>query len=256
MVSNVGQANDGHVEASSTAPVVSQGFRTGSDGPYRLQGIAVNVEGSDDMGTAQVPDGASSVTVALYADSNGKPGTKLHDLTEPAASGAGHTFFEAPAGTSLQANTSYVVVWTHDSGTNHRLQTTDSDDEDLVRLTGFSIADSLYHGASLTSLSAHTDGNVLEIAVFGTVPSRVEGGFQVSRGLAARPRRRRSGVPVPGRVHRRPDRRHVRGHGGLQRRGAAVRGTRRQRRVRAVDRPASSGRWAAPRRSTRGRTRA
>ena len=179
MVSNVGQANDGYVSASSTAPVVSQGFRTGSDGPYRLQGIVVNVEGSDDMGTAQVPDGASSVTVALYTDSNGKPGTKLHDLTDPAAFEAGHTFFEAPAGTPLKANTSYVVVWTHDSGTNHRLQTTDSDAEDLVRLTGFGIADSLYHGASLTSLSAHTDGNVLEIAVYGTVPRRVEGGFQV-----------------------------------------------------------------------------
>ncbi len=181
MVSNVGQANDGHVEASSTAQVVSQGFRTGSDGPYRLQGITVNVEGSDDMGTAQVPDGASSVSVALYADSNGRPGTSLFNFTDPAAFGAGHTFFEAPAGTSLQANTSYVVLWAHHSGTNHRLQTTDSDDEDLVRLTGFSIADSLYHGASLDSLSAHTDGNVLEIAVFGTVPSRVEGGFQVSR---------------------------------------------------------------------------
>ena len=181
MVSNVGRANDGYVSASSTAPVVSQGFSTGSDGPYRLRGIVVNVEGSDDMGTAQVPDGASSVTVALYTESNGKPGTKLHDLTDPAAFGAGHTFFEAPAGTSLQANTSYVVVWTHDSGTNHRLQTTDSDDEDLVRLTDFGIADSLYHGANLNSLSAHTDDNVLEIAVFGTVPRRVEGGFQVSR---------------------------------------------------------------------------
>ena len=178
MVSNVGQDDDGHVEASSTAPVVSQGFRTGSYGPgYRLQGIAVNVEGS----SSNVPDDASSVSVALYVDSNGKPGTKLYDLTDPAAFGAGHTFFEAPAGTSLQGNTSYVVVCAHHSGTNHRLRTTDSDDEDLVRLPDFSIADSLYHGANQTSLSAHTDGNVLEIAVYGTVPARVEGGFQVTR---------------------------------------------------------------------------
>ena len=178
MVSNVGQANDGYVSASSTAPVVSQGFRTGSEGlGYRLQGIAVNVEGS----SSSVPDDADAVTVALYTDSNGKPGTKLHDLTDPGEFGAGHTFFEAPAGTPLKANTSYVVVWTHASGTDHRLQTTDSDAEDLVRLPDFSIADSLHHGADLNNLSAHTDGNVLEIAVYGTVRRPVEGGFQVRR---------------------------------------------------------------------------
>ena len=178
MVANVGQNNDGYVEATSTAAVVSQGFRTGSYGPgYRLQGIAVNVEGS----SSNVPDDGTKVSVALYTDSNGKPRTRLYDLADPAAFGAGHTLFEAPAGASLQANTSYVVVWTHHGGTNHRLQTTDSDDEDLVRLPGFSIADSLYHGANQSSLSAHTDGNVLEIAVYGTVPERVEGGFQVTR---------------------------------------------------------------------------
>ena len=178
MVANVGQNNDGHVEASSAAQVVSQGFRTGSYGPgYRLQGIAVNVEGS----SSGYPDDGTKVSVALYTDSNGKPGSTLYDLADPADFGVGHTFFEAPAGASLRANTSYVVVWTHHGGTNHRLQTTDSDDEDLVRLPDFSIADSLYHGANQSSLSAHTDGNVLEIAVYGTVPERVEGGFQVTR---------------------------------------------------------------------------
>ena len=62
---------------------------------FRLQGIGVNIEGSD----SNFPDGPTSVSVAVHADSSGQPGTKLVDLVSPTEYAAGHSFFEAPPGT-------------------------------------------------------------------------------------------------------------------------------------------------------------
>ena len=74
---------------------------------------------------AQVPDDAASVSVAVYsADADGKPGAKLFDLVSPTEYAPGHSFFEAPAGTTLDPSTSYVVVWSNLGGTGHRLQQT------------------------------------------------------------------------------------------------------------------------------------
>ena len=96
MVQNLGQADDGYLGVgSATTKVASQGFTTGSDPfGYRLQGIGVNIEGSNDSnGNAQVPSGPTSVSVAVHADSNGKPGEKLFDLVSPTEFAAGHSFF-------------------------------------------------------------------------------------------------------------------------------------------------------------------
>ena len=182
MVQNLGQTNNSYFTVGDTYKVVSQGFTTGSDPfGYRLQGIGVNIEGSDDSnGNPQVPSGPTSVSVAVHADSNGKPGEKLFDLVSPGEFAAGHSFFEVPPGTNLTPNTSYVLVWRYNRGTWHRLQRTSSNGEDSGARTGASIANGLNRGADLSSLVGGT--NKLEIAVYTEVPTRapfVAGGIEV-----------------------------------------------------------------------------
>ena len=109
------------------------------------------------------------MSVAVHADSSGKPGAKLVDLVSPTEYAAGHSFFEAPPGTYLAPSTSYVLVWRHLGGTVHRLQRTSSDSEDLGGLTHFSIANVFYRGADLDNLSANSGSNALEIAVYGEI---------------------------------------------------------------------------------------
>ena len=168
MVQNLGQVDSLYVAAGpgSLYTVVSQGFTTGSNEyGYRVQGIGVNIEGSD----SKYPDGPTSVSVAVHEDSSGKPGDKLFDLVSPDEFGAGHSFFEAPAGTNLASSTSYVLVWRHLTGTTHRLQRTSSNSEDSGKATGSSIANAYYRGADLGSLSEDSGGNAVEIAVYTEV---------------------------------------------------------------------------------------
>ena len=180
MVSNLDQDNDGYATANSTNSVISQGFSTGPSAyGYRFQGIGVDVEGSvDSNGDPQIPDGPSSVSVAVYADSNGQPGDKLFDLVSPDQYAAGElAFFEAPPGTYLDPDTSYVMVWTKLSGEDHRLDRSSEDehDDDPRRLEGFSLANAFYRGGSLSSLTVSANpSHVLKIAVYGEA---VEGSF-------------------------------------------------------------------------------
>ena len=163
MVQNPGQADNSYASATATNAVLSQGFTTGPDARgYVLQGIGINIEGSG----GNVPDDAASVSVAVHADSSGKPGAKLFDLFSPTEYAAGHSFFEAPPGTTLEASTSYVLVWSHLGGAEHRLHRTLGDNEDAGALTGFSIANVFYRGADVDNLTANSTSNALEIAVY------------------------------------------------------------------------------------------
>ena len=164
MVQNLGQADDGYSSVGGTNKVLSQGFTTGSDADgYELLGIGVNIEGSG----SNFPDGPTSVSVAVHADSSGQPGAKLFDLVSPTEFAAGHSFFEAPPGTTLEGSTSYVMVWSHLGGTVHRMRKTSSNSEDSGGLTGFSIANVFYQGADLDNMAADSGSDVLEIAVYG-----------------------------------------------------------------------------------------
>ncbi|WP_420444903.1 choice-of-anchor R domain-containing protein [Candidatus Poriferisodalis sp.] len=178
MASNLRQDNDSYATATSANDVISQGFATGPSAyGYRLQGIGVNVEGSDDTNNdPQIPDGPSSVKVAVHADTGGKPGDKLFDLVSPDDYAAGKlSFFEAPTGTRLAPDTSYVMVWTYHNGEEHRLRRTSSNDEDQPEtLNGFALADAFYRGADLNSVTVSTGSHALEIAVYGEA---VEGSF-------------------------------------------------------------------------------
>ena len=177
MVQNLGQTDNSYqTVGNATAKVLSQGFTTSccetddseSDAAlygYRLQGIGVDIEGSD----SRFPDGPSSVSVSVHADSGGKPGEKLFDLLSPSEYAAGHAFFEAPPDTHLAPDTSYVLVWHHNSGTVHRLAKTSSNSEDSGAVSGASVADAFYQGAGLASLSVDSGGNSLEFAVYTVV---------------------------------------------------------------------------------------
>ena len=163
MVQNLGQTGNSYASATATNAVLSQGFTTGPyAGGYVLQGIGVNIEGSG----SNFPDGPMSVSVAVHADSSGKPGAKLFDLVSPTEFAAGHSFFEAPPGTTLEASTSYVLVWSHLGGAEHRLHRTLGDNEDAGALAGFSIANVFYRGADVDNLIANSTSNALEIAVY------------------------------------------------------------------------------------------
>ena len=168
LVQNLGQADNAHHSVGgASSKVVTQGFTTGSkEGGYGLLGIGVDIQGSKANGNPQVPDGPTSVSVAVHADSGGKPGAKLFDLVSPTEFAPGHSFFEAPRGTTLEPNTSYVLVWRHNGGTWHRLQRTTSDGEDTGKLTGSGIADAYYRGANVSSLSVDSGGHSLQIAVY------------------------------------------------------------------------------------------
>ena len=168
MTSNLGQSDNGYVSlGGANHKVVTQGFSTGpNEDGYDFLGIGVEIEGSD----AQVPDGPTFVSVAVHADSSGKPGAKLFDLISPTEFAPGHSFFEAPRGTRLEANTSYVLVWRHNGGTWHRLQRTTSDGEDSGSLTRFWVSDSFYRGADLDNLSEDSDSHALQIAVYTNTP--------------------------------------------------------------------------------------
>ena len=167
-VQNLGQADNGYLAlGGALTKAWSQGFTTGpSPDGYQFQGVGV-----DFTSGTRLPDDSSAVSVAVYTDSGGKPGTKLFDLLSPTEYAVGHSFFEAPRGTVLDPSTSYVLVWRHNSGAAHRLRRTTSNGEDPGAVAGFSIADAYYVGADLTNLAEDPDGNSVEIAVYVRVGS-------------------------------------------------------------------------------------
>ena len=179
MVSNLGQDDNGHVALGGTnSKALEQLFRTGSDS-YRLQGIGINIEGSDGSdGNARVPDGPSSVSVVV------RTGDSSFDLVSPNKFEPGLNFFEAPPGTLLEPNTTYALEWSHLGGTWHRLQKTLSGNQDSGGLSGFTIGDGFRLGANLTSTVADADGNALEIALYGAAtgaPPSLDGSYQVNQ---------------------------------------------------------------------------
>ncbi len=164
MAQNLAQTNNGYSTADSTDTVLAQGFTTGADTDgYELLGVGVDIEGSG----GRFPDGPTSVSVSVHADVGGLPGVKLFGLLSPSEFAAGHSFFEAPPDTTLDAGTSYVLVWTHLGGTAHRLAKTASGAEDAGALAGFSLADAFHRGADVDDLTVDSGGDALKIAVYG-----------------------------------------------------------------------------------------
>ena len=106
----------------------------------------------------------------------GSRGAKLFDLLSPTEYAAGHSFFEAPRGARLDPSTSYVLVWRHNSGANHRLVKTTGNGEDSGAESGASIANAFRLGADVANLAQDSGGNALEITVYtGQAPPNATG---------------------------------------------------------------------------------
>ena len=132
LVSNVGQTATGNANVTATQSQ-GQGFTTGSDsGGYTL--------GSVELAVSSFSGTASDITVSIYSESSGDPGTVVHTLTTPASISTPVTTFTAPSGTTLAAGTTYyVVISTTGSGIN--LGRTNATAEDTGGASGWSIAD-------------------------------------------------------------------------------------------------------------------
>ena len=132
LVSNVGQTAAGNANVTATQSQ-GQGFTTGSDsGGYTL--------GSVELAVSSFSGTASDITVSIYSESSGDPGTLVHTLTTPASISTPVTTFTAPSGTTLAAGTTYyVVISTTSSGIN--LSRTNATAEDTGGASGWSIAD-------------------------------------------------------------------------------------------------------------------
>ena len=133
LVSNVGQTPTGNANVTASQSQ-GQGFTTGSDsGGYTL--------GSVELAVSSFSGTASDITVSIYSESSGDPGTLVHTLTTPASISTPVTTFTAPSDTTLAAGTTYyVVISTTGSGIN--LSRTDATAEDTGGASGWSIADS------------------------------------------------------------------------------------------------------------------
>ena len=117
----------------STRPAVAQAFTTGSNpGGYSLASVDVNVNA--------VPSDTSGISVAIYTQSGSDPGSAVHTLQKPASFGAGVMTLNAPAGATLDADTTYFVYISNTrSDAGFALNKTSSNDQ--TGETGWSIAD-------------------------------------------------------------------------------------------------------------------
>ena len=83
---------------------------------------------------------SANTRVSVFSTSSGSPGSSLHVLTNPSPlTQMATNTFTATAGASLDANTTYAVVFETSSG-NLFLSTTASDAEDTGAASGWSIA--------------------------------------------------------------------------------------------------------------------
>ena len=150
-VSNINQGSDN--DWSDTVKR-AQSFTTGSQsGGYTVTSVDI---GYDDA------EGDKFSAAIWTVDSDNEPddgdnNNKVADLTAPTGTwSAGDTLtFTAPAGTTLDAGTTYAVVLTA-TGNAVRLDSTTSSDEDSGAFAGWSIADGGYFISSNT-WTAHPD---------------------------------------------------------------------------------------------------
>ena len=94
-------------------------------------------------------EGGDAVVVSVWSDSGGNPGSKLFDLSNPAAfSASGLNRFAAPPNTVLGTSATYYVHVTHSSAEDVKgtaVDRTSSDAEDTGSASGWSIANDLHY---------------------------------------------------------------------------------------------------------------
>ncbi|MCY4511665.1 MAG: hypothetical protein OXG35_32570 [Acidobacteria bacterium] len=119
-----------HAQTSGTNEQLLSNYVTGgaSNSLPRAQQITT---GAADATLAhvnlRVAFGSGSVTVAIWSDSSGEPGSELHALTAPADLSSGKRTFTAPANTVLTGGTTYWVVISHGLASPNAIGTTNVD---------------------------------------------------------------------------------------------------------------------------------
>ena len=115
--------------ASGTS--LSQGFHTGDhDGGYLLSGVSVAIDANNFRGS-------ETATFKIYdSESNETPKDEIYELVTPTGlttdNTTGTVFFVAPAGSKLEPDTNYFVVFQGAGGSMNsdlQLSLTDSDDQ-------------------------------------------------------------------------------------------------------------------------------
>ena len=162
LVSNTGQTDFEFTFANDFA----QAFTTGSNSAgYTLTRVDVFMK----AGTAN----PTYTAVGIHADASGVPGDSEGALTTPgnppAAKGAVQ-LAASGAGIALDANTTYWLVMDLNTGSNAKLFTTASDDQDPGAAAGWSIANDLRNRAlTLTTwVGAGTQSQSVKLAVHAT----------------------------------------------------------------------------------------
>ena len=138
---------------------IAQGFTTGSNtAGYTLTNIR-----------AEFPTVGSSPSLTVTLHKDAPANAAIATLTNPATMPAGDLTFTAPASTTLDASTTYYVLF---KGENIFLRSTTSDDEDTNGLSDWSVEDVRYRRDDRTS------GAFTEVAV--STPIRVRGTVDVA----------------------------------------------------------------------------
>ena len=165
LVSNFGQ--DRRLSDWSTNNfVVTQEFTTGNTATTLL---SIEASIRETLNVSHI----ATVRAELWsAAEGGEPGSKLADLTAPAAMDKGDVAFAAPQNTVLSANTAYHFVLYTTGRVDLRVVATFSEDEDEGGREGWSISNGTYHIAAQTPEGGDWGD---EVTVSGVMLMRVNG---------------------------------------------------------------------------------
>ena len=135
-----------------------------------------------------IPMAATPTGVSIKVTTGSPTGTVLATLTNPETLSNGNNTFTAPDGTSLSANTTYVVIIEGSGGT---ISSGNVDGEDSEGLSDWSISNNGYHRQASSSGAWTEDTNSKKIQVNGSVIGSsdpeitISGGNAVTEGTAA-----------------------------------------------------------------------
>ena len=167
-------ANTGQTAASGSQTI-------GTAGAHSWQAAIAFTTGADALTLSEVEaqvvsvPASAGVQVSIWSTTAaGLPSAKLHTLTNPASfTPLGLNTFTAPANTTLDANTTYAVVFENTAtGTanQYQLTQTDSNAEDAGAVPGWSLADKgANHSSGTNAWAVNSGANKVQVGIKGTV---------------------------------------------------------------------------------------
>ena len=171
LVSNIEQTDRLGGSRVSDIFLAAQSFSVPSGGDYTLTSIEIVI--NTDISSTNI----GSMIVSIWsADASGHPASSLHTLTNPASITENvAASFTAPAGSTLAAGNTYVVMVDYDVDGTPYWSSTDSDSEDATSVTDWTISDTgLWRQRVATSWSDRNYALFLRVngtAVGGGTPS-------------------------------------------------------------------------------------